>query len=524
MQGDDTAYDRLIMNTTPIDNNNVTTNYNFFYNVISSLTNKQLKCFYDAIMKLAIVNVSLKPQEGDDPQLIFESLNSTGKALEESDKIRNFILMNLSAKDQEEIYKKYWEPLEKLVTRNDIDTFIRFYLAIKTRELINKSKLYFAFKAYMQNKNSEINNVLAEMIRYAKYYAEIRNATDKTYESKMYQHILARLMKLEMNTSIPLLFDLFAARDDGELTIDEFKRALEIIESYVGRREICNLPTNALNKIFVSLGKLSLNKYVKQCNSWGEAEIVKRASLLYDKAQKVWWMPSPVYKPKTEEEWVCWDDELDFTWEKIIGMKIFGDEVATDNISDAYKKINITLFSLDPAGYSDFGNRYHNGNAEIFIKPYEIGHDMYIETNLSSQSKIEVIREWFNHFEFNSSDLQFLVKHKDKKGNFDINDESTFDKITVGQLAVELLSALIESKKITEEEIEKLKTTEYTRQTFDKIVYPYLADSKDANKYGSNKVRYRKEPITFGDKKIFVSSQWFDYSRDSLIVWYKKHF
>lgn len=92
IQGDDEAYDRLIENGTPIANNNITANYNYFFKEISKRSALEIKGLYDAVMKLIIVNISLKPQDGDDPQLIFESLNSTGLGLDESDKSETIFL------------------------------------------------------------------------------------------------------------------------------------------------------------------------------------------------------------------------------------------------------------------------------------------------------------------------------------------------------------------------------------------------------------------------------------------------
>ena len=111
----------------------------------------EIKGLYDAVMKLIIVNISLKPQDGDDPQLIFESLNSTGLGLDESDKIRNYILIGMPAAKQETFYKKYWEPLERLVSHNDMKTFIRYYLSVKTRDLFKEDKLYFRFSKLRLN-------------------------------------------------------------------------------------------------------------------------------------------------------------------------------------------------------------------------------------------------------------------------------------------------------------------------------------------------------------------------------------
>ena len=254
VQGDDDAYDRLIEKTQPITNNNVTVNYNYFYyDVLSSMQDTEIKGLYDAIMKLMIVNISLNPHNGDDPQLIFESLNSTGLDLEEADKIRNYVLMKMSSTQQERIYKNYWEKLENQVSKEDINRFIRHYLAVKTRELANENKLYFAFKNYREkNIELQIEEILNDILIYAEFYNQIKNA--KISDRIPYLNAIARINKLEVNTVIPLLFDLFYAKKQGLLSEEDMSNCVSVIESYIARRIICGLPTSALNKIFVGMG------------------------------------------------------------------------------------------------------------------------------------------------------------------------------------------------------------------------------------------------------------------------------
>lgn len=664
VQGDDDAYDRLIENSEPVQHNAVTVNYNYFCEKIEKLEPTEIKGLYDAIMKLQIVNISLEPEHGDDPQLIFESLNSTGRDLEESDKIRNYVLMDMSTENQERFYKKYWERLEKEISREEIDTFIRYYLAIKTRELANKNRLYFAFKSFKKDFNGDIEDILKDMLIFAEYFKSIRNADNNDKCSR----VLFRLNKLDVNTVIPLLFDLFSAKDSGLMDDDELLEAFEIIENYIIRREICNLQTNVYNKLFVSLGaeisgyveklevdyleafkyailsktgrsrfpnnhdlserfilfelynakpavrkyifermenfaskekvaveqliddgtftiehimprtltkewkealgdnwelihtkykdtignltltaynsdysnlpflkkrdmdqkgfvysKLSLNNYVKIQAKWGAEEIEERARLLYGLAEKIWWIPETSFNPNQEDEWICWDDDYDYTRKVIIKMKFMGDIIDTDNISDAYRKININLYTLDPAEYAQFENCNHNSDKTKLRIPYEISSSMYIEMNLSSQSKMDVITELLVHYDFGSNDLQFLVKNKKEQKVFNIDDESTYLSITVGQLAYNLIVNLIREDKIDDEELEKLKTKDYSREIFSRIAYPVLADTRDANKGRSRKLRYRKTPVNYKGKDIYISSEWYDFNRDELVRWYKKH-
>lgn len=260
VQGDDDAYNRLILQREPIENNNITINYNYFYSKLCDLSDNEIEGLYDAITKLMVVNISLKPQSGDDPQLIFESLNSTGIDLEESDKIRNYVLMKMEATRQEKIYKNYWEVLEKTVIKQDLNKFIRYYLAKKTRALPDEKKLYFAFKNYREERviDDSVETLLADMLKYATYYQKIKSA--KINDEKSSGHF-ARINKLEINTVIPLLFDLLEAYDNSGLSDDELNEAVNIIENYIVRRIICGLSTSMLNKTFVYLGE-EISRYV----------------------------------------------------------------------------------------------------------------------------------------------------------------------------------------------------------------------------------------------------------------------
>lgn len=237
-------------------------NYDYFYNEISKLNADEILNIYSSIFKLSIVNVSLYPENGDDPQLIFESLNSTGLGLEEVDKIRNYILMNLDSFEQKDVYDNYWKPIEDLVLRNDLNKLLRYYLASKSSELPNEKKLYFHFKQYVSNKNIKIKNLLEDLLRYARWYQNIKNPNIK---SQGFNIILSRLNKLDVNSSIPLVFNLFDAYECSKLSEIEFENCLILIENYLVRRTICALSTNPLNKVFVGLAN-EMNMYVETRN------------------------------------------------------------------------------------------------------------------------------------------------------------------------------------------------------------------------------------------------------------------
>ena len=272
-----------------------------------------------------------------------------------------------------------------------------------------------------------------------------------------------------------------------------------------------------------SYSKLSLNSYVKTCSAWGEEEIKKRAQILCEMAMKIWETPTTSFAPEVVEEWISLDDDIDFTNKTIVKFNFMGDEIASDNVTDVYKKINVTLYSLDPERFSRKGSPYRNESASALRAPYELSSSMFIETNLSSQAKIDVLRDLLSLFELDFQELKFLIRPKKKNdGIVDLDDESTYGNATVGDLAYQMFSRLLLEHKLTEEEIERLKTKDYSRNTFKKVVYPVLAMSRDANRGDSKTFRYYKKPVVVDGVEYYISSQWFDDSREDLITYFKQ--
>lgn len=258
-KNDKLAFDRLFEKSEEyfITNSNITVNYLYFYNWIQERI-KNIADLVEAIKKLMIVSIKLSSTE-DDPQLIFESLNSTGLDLNEADKMRNFILMGLDVDSQNKLYDKYWVKIEEL-TQN-IDAFARDYLTIKTQKIPNSKKIYAEFKQYVINNRHSAESILSDMYRYAKYYHCILKAN--TGISAIDDHLM-RINKLESTVTYPYLLLLFDNYYEYQiLTDDDVGEVLLYIESYLMRRTICNVPTNALNKVF-----LILEKEIEKIDGW----------------------------------------------------------------------------------------------------------------------------------------------------------------------------------------------------------------------------------------------------------------
>lgn len=232
---------------------NIIENYNYFRNIINE---ENFEIILRGINRLIFVEISLE-RDKDDPQRIFESLNSTGLDLSQSDLIRNYILMDLPPKDQNRIFENIWNPIEENAKDYQKQTslvsdFIRDYLTLRNKKIPNKNKVYSEFKSLHANKkDSEYHQELENIKSLSIQYKKLTNpslVTDKEIKKEL-EHI----HRLEINTAFPFLLQVFEDTENGLLSKEELIKILRLIQSYTWRRFIVGLPTNALNKIFMTL-------------------------------------------------------------------------------------------------------------------------------------------------------------------------------------------------------------------------------------------------------------------------------
>lgn len=657
IEGDDEAFERIINNSDKLKGNRVTENYEFFYRELEKLSISEIEGVYESITKLMIVNISLKPNDGDDdPQLVFESLNSAGLLLSEADKIRNFVLMKLNNKDQEKCYKQYWKIIEELVGKGNMDSFIRYYLTAKIYDSVSEKDLYFSFKNYREKNALEIEEFLLDIKLYAGFYKEIFASTNLTYRDD-----LIRINRLETNTIVPLLLDLLKSHDDGLTTDLEIKEAIITLENYLVRRTICGLSVASMNKTLAVLpkeirkhiedgasyieafkfsllsrsqktrypndsefvdklmtfelynakssfrkyvferlenynnkeivnvpqllddkkltiehvmpqtltlewrrelgdnwelihskylhtignltlsaynsdysnlsfikkktkkdtgfiySKLQLNDYIKCQDTWGEKEILERAKILADISKKIWFLPKSSFIPLDTTETLTLDDDVDFTSRQVQSYTFLGETVKTDNMTDFYLKIFKTLCDLDKTLLIQNANRYYGPTLDGFRNGKQICDDFYVETNLSSNDKIKVIKDALSLLSIDQSDVFFTLN----KG-FDIDDVSTYFTKKIGDLAYTLFENLLTNDCLKPDEINNLKDKIYSHSLFAKLHYPVLSVTQDAFANGSTK-RYYKDAVNMYGVKYYISSQWFEEDRDAIIKYYSEH-
>lgn len=247
VKNDQKAFGKLFDSSSEyISESNLTRNYTYFYDRIQK-QEVTLDELFDAIYRLEIINITLNSE--DNPQLIFESLNSTGLDLSEGDKIRNYVLMGLPTNKQEDYYEKYWNRIEEF-TQYDVSSFIRDYLSLKQLSIPPQRKIYSSFKEYVTQGNIPIDCLLNDLLSYARRYEIL--LIGKT-NSTIINACIFRLNRLETSVTRPFFLEVLRLMDEEKLTLSQVNNIFQITESYLFRRNICDLPTNALNKIFLLL-------------------------------------------------------------------------------------------------------------------------------------------------------------------------------------------------------------------------------------------------------------------------------
>ena len=250
---DNDAFERLFNNEEKILTSNITKNYCYFYERILNFE-ISIDELFKSISRLIIVDIELKKNE-DDPQLIFESLNSTGLSLSQADLVRNYILMKESSENQNEIYEKYWNRIENN-TSFQTDSFLRNYLTFKLNTIPNKDRVYVTFREFLEKLQSapdfSMQEFLNELLRFSKYYQYLNDAN---YPAANVAELLKDIAKLDITVCYPFLLEVFSDYEQGYFDINGLVEILSTIISFSFRRSICEVMTNVLNKMFMSLAK-----------------------------------------------------------------------------------------------------------------------------------------------------------------------------------------------------------------------------------------------------------------------------
>jgi uncharacterized protein with ParB-like and HNH nuclease domain/predicted transport protein len=219
------------------------------------------------LAKLVVVDIALS-RDQDNPQLIFESMNSTGKELSQADLIRNFILMGLEPGLQTRLYEEYWRPMEldfgQEAYGTQFDSFMRHYLTVRTGEIPREREVYEAFKDYSRStpvQGAGIEALVKEIRAFARYFCALALGREPDATIGVAFH---DLRELKVDVAYPFLLELYHDYANDTLSAADFAAAVRLVEAYVFRRAICAIPTNSMNKTFATFGKaLQRDRYLE---------------------------------------------------------------------------------------------------------------------------------------------------------------------------------------------------------------------------------------------------------------------
>jgi uncharacterized protein with ParB-like and HNH nuclease domain/predicted transport protein len=234
----------------------ITENISLFRTWIASANNFKLIC--QGIAKLLVIDTSLTRGE-DNPQLIFESMNSTGKELSQADLVRNFVLMGLEPVLQTRLYRDYWRPIElefgQQAYGEQFDAFMRHYLTLKTGEIPRQNEVYDAFKAHARTQavaDAGTEELVKEIRTFARHYCAMALGKEKR---PALRDAFQDLRELKVDTAYPFLLEVYDDCANGLIVEAELHAIVRLIEAYVFRRAVCAIPTNSLNKTFATFGR-----------------------------------------------------------------------------------------------------------------------------------------------------------------------------------------------------------------------------------------------------------------------------
>lgn len=398
MKADYGIYKELI--NGDIDNleeSTITANYRYFLELVDSsqLTPDEL---YMGIQKLEIVYIQLS-RENENPQLIFESLNSTGLDLTQADLIRNYLLMGQEYSKQEELYTKYWVRIEELLPDLMISDFIRDYLTLKTGSISNKDKVYKSFKEYYESCNNfEAEGFLEELTTYAEYYSWFKycNCPDKDINKRLIQ-----IDNLKSTVVYPFLLSIF---EDGylykKLKKEEVCEVLDLIISYVLRRMVCDLPTNALNKVFASLTKDVVKEKYNTLNL-----VQKIGVVLLSKKGKVIFPSNNLFKENfvnkdfynfKQGRYVLEEIEKSLSKEKVSFDELTIEHIMPQTLTPIWQvALGKRYKEIHETNVHKIGNLTLTGyNSEMSNRGYEEKREYFSESNIMMNRKIAEVEEW----------------------------------------------------------------------------------------------------------------------------------
>jgi len=234
----------------------------FFKDKLESFKDKyNIEVLLDCLRALKMVTIRL--EEGDNPNRIFETLNFRGKELAQSDLVRNHFMMAIRDENKaNQIYSDIWFPMQQslgfgtLERIENMEIFLRHYMVMINHNVVKKDKVYTEIRNRIKySSEDEVISELKSISNYSKYYGRLLYTSRE--EELDVRRGIDRLNKLRVGVHYPLLLKVYNGVNNGKISTDDFCFVLRIIESFLVRRIFQRLPTNSLNRLFADLCKLS---------------------------------------------------------------------------------------------------------------------------------------------------------------------------------------------------------------------------------------------------------------------------
>lgn len=393
VESDGMPYKKLIEENDISLTSNVCKNYRLFEKLIQE-SNYSAEEIYKALGKIELVYIQLeKGKKSENPQMIFESLNSTGLSLTQGDLIRNYLLMNHEYEKQKMLYKNFWLEIEKRITNEKISDFVRDYLTMKNGSISNKDKVYDDFKRYIKqnNENMDEEGILEELKTYSEYYSWFLNGNSAN--NKINEKLL-EFRYLRNTTVYPLILSVFEdTYSYKNINENELLDILDLLISYIFRRSVCGYTTNSLNKVFASIVILLKSKDIYKQIEKG----LMSKSFPGDEEFRAEFIKCNFYKKGTE-----------FCKYTLRSLEIFENKEQTDMENITIEHImpqtlnsewRIELGSKFEQIHSEYINTIGNltltgYNPELSNKNFELKKRYYEESNIKMSREIANYDKW----------------------------------------------------------------------------------------------------------------------------------
>lgn len=257
-QIDRDEFKKLIQNQLDGSESQIKKAYNYFEsklkrNPIDKNLLKKLITNYLSIVSIVLDN-------DDNPYLVFESLNAKGRPLTQADLIKNYFFMRIHIDQQNEVYTRYWQPMETRLGEKLTD-YIRHYLMMDG-SIVKQNDVYHSLKDKVDQNNAI--EYLKDLSNTSIYYQKLISPENES--DNMIKKYLFRLNRIEVTTAYPLLLNFYKSFASNKITSSQFTELLKLLENYLIRRFVSGLPTNQLNKIFptviISLNSNYQNQFI----------------------------------------------------------------------------------------------------------------------------------------------------------------------------------------------------------------------------------------------------------------------